>query len=134
MKIIPRGNRLLSQVSPYHLIIIGSCSSFLPTPPKYMNVLINLKVTVPTFVTAHTFCASRDTGISYGWCLLIQGYFAGSKIMRRKQKLASAVGIQKEKWGVTMHFSEIIKLQYGKNAIRCFAFYCFFELLLLNCL
>ena len=31
--------------------------------------------TVPTFVTAHTFCASQDTRISYGWCLLIQGYF-----------------------------------------------------------
>ena len=30
--------------------------------------------TVPTFVTAHTFCASRDTRVSYGWCLLIQGY------------------------------------------------------------
>ena len=31
--------------------------------------------TVPTIVTAHTFCASRDTRVSYGWCLLIQGYF-----------------------------------------------------------
>ena len=32
-----------------------------------------------------------------------------------------------------MHFSEIIKLQFGKkNAIHCFVFYCFFELLLLN--
>ena len=29
----------------------------------------------PTFVTAHTFCASRDTRVSYGRCLLIQGYF-----------------------------------------------------------
>ena len=43
MKIAPRTDRLLSQVSPYHLIIIGSCSSFLPTPPKYMNVLNRLK-------------------------------------------------------------------------------------------
>ena len=31
--------------------------------------------TVPTFVTAHTFCASPDTRISYRQCLLIQGYF-----------------------------------------------------------
>ena len=30
---------------------------------------------VPTFVTAHTFCASQDSQIFYGWCLLIQGYF-----------------------------------------------------------
>ena len=31
--------------------------------------------TVPTIVIAHTFCASRDTRISYRRCLLIQGYF-----------------------------------------------------------
>ena len=31
--------------------------------------------TVPTFVTAHTFCASQDTRVLYGLCLLIQGYF-----------------------------------------------------------
>ena len=30
---------------------------------------------VPTSVTVHTFCASRDTQVCYGWCLLIQGYF-----------------------------------------------------------
>ena len=30
---------------------------------------------VPTIVIAHTFCASRDTRISYCWCLLVQGYF-----------------------------------------------------------
>ena len=31
--------------------------------------------TVPTIVTVHTFCASGDTRVSYGWCLLLQGYF-----------------------------------------------------------
>ena len=31
--------------------------------------------TVPTIATAHTFCASQDTRVSYGWCLLIQEYF-----------------------------------------------------------
>ena len=31
--------------------------------------------TVPTFVTAYTFCASGDTWVSYGWCLPIHGYF-----------------------------------------------------------
>ena len=30
--------------------------------------------TVPTVVFARTFCTSRDTRVSYGWCLLIQGY------------------------------------------------------------
>ena len=61
---------------------------------------------VPTFVATHMFCASRDTRVSYGWYLLIQGYFCG----------------------VTMHFSEIIKLLYEKkkNTIHCFVFYWFF--------
>ena len=34
--------------------------------------------------------------------------------MRRKQNLASALGIQK-KLGVTTHFLDIIKLQFGKE-------------------
>ena len=55
-------------------------------------------IKVPTFVTAHTFCASRDTRVSYGWCLLIQGYFFAVKTMRTKQNLASALGIQIENW------------------------------------
>ena len=36
--------------------------------------------------------------------------------MQRKQNLASAFGIQKRKLGVTKHFSEIIKLQFGKKS------------------
>ena len=47
--------------------------------------------TVPTIVTAQTFCASQDTRVSYGWCL--------RTIMWRKQNLASHLGIQKENWG-----------------------------------
>ena len=35
--------------------------------------------------------------------------------MGRKQNLASDFGIQKRKLGVTMHFLEIIKLQFGKK-------------------
>ena len=31
--------------------------------------------TVPTIVTAHTFCATPDTRIAYRQCLLTQGYF-----------------------------------------------------------
>ena len=41
------------------------------------------------------------------------------KTARRKQNLASALGIHKENWGgggVTMHFSDITKLQFGKKA------------------
>ena len=39
------------------------------------NTLLGSLRTVPTIVIAHTFCASPDTRISYGWCLLIQEYF-----------------------------------------------------------
>ena len=46
-----------------------------------------------------------------------KGIFARSKAMRRKQDLASTLGIQKQNWGVTMHFSEIIKLQFGNKCV-----------------
>ena len=42
---------------------------------KAKNVHKRLLRTVSTSVTAHTFCASRDTPVSYGWFLLIQRYF-----------------------------------------------------------
>ena len=58
--------------------------------------MFNCLRTVPTFVTVHTFWASRDTRVSYGRCILIQGYFCE---VRRKQNLAIALGIQKENWG-----------------------------------
>ena len=36
--------------------------------------------------------------------------------MHRKQNSVNALGIRK-KLGITMHFSEIIKLQFGRNTI-----------------
>ena len=57
-----------------------------------------------------------------GGPLLIQGYFWQFKTMWRKQNLATALGITKEKLGVTMHFSKIIKLQFG-NKMRYIALY-----------
>ena len=41
--------------------------------------------------------------------------------MQRKQNLASDFGIQKENWGEIMHFSEIIKLQFGikRHTLLC---------------
>ena len=35
--------------------------------------------------------------------------------MWRKQNSASVLSIQKENWGVTTHFSELTKLQFGKE-------------------
>ena len=52
--------------------------------------------------------------------------------MRKKQNLGSALGIQKEIWGATMHFSEILKLQYGINRHTLLYILELLELLLLN--
>ena len=71
--------------------------------------------TVPTFVTAHTFCASRDTRVSYGWWLLIQGYFCAVENYAEKAELTKCSWYSKRELGVTMHFSEIIKLQFRKK-------------------
>ena len=45
------------------------------------------------------------------------------KTMRREQNLVSALGIQKDDLGLTMHFSEIIKLQFGKKKPPYIALY-----------
>ena len=70
---------------------------------------------VPTIGIAHTFCASRDTQISYGWYLLIQGYFCTVQTYAEKEELSKCSRYQKRKFGVTTHFSEIVKLQFGKE-------------------
>ena len=45
--------------------------------------------TVPTIVIAHTFCASRDTRISYCQCLLIQGYFCAVQNYAERAELTN---------------------------------------------
>ena len=80
-------------------------------------VLITLILrTVPTIVTAHTFCASRDTKVSYGWFLLIQEYFCAVKNCAEKAELTKCSWYLKRKLGVAMHFSEKIKLQFRKKS------------------
>ena len=77
--------------------------------------------TVPTGVLAHTLCASQDTGVSYWWCLLIQGYFFAVSNYAEKAELSKCSWYPKRKLGVTKHFSEIIELQFGKerHTLRC---------------
>ena len=79
---------------------------------RYLQVTLR---TVATIVIADTFCASRDTQISYGWRLLIQGYFCAVKNYAEKAELSTCSWYPKRKLGVTMHFSEIIKLKVGKE-------------------
>ena len=54
-------------------------------------------------------------GFPMGGAYYYRDIFAHFKTMRRKQNLASDFGFQKENWGEIMHFSEIIKLQFGKK-------------------
>ena len=70
---------------------------------------------MPTIVIAHTFCASRDTRISYRRRLLMQGYVCVVQNYAEKAELSKCSWYPKRKLGVTMHFSEIIKLQLGKE-------------------
>ena len=65
---------------------------------------------VPTFVTAHTFCVSRDTRVSYGWYPLIQGYFLSGLKLCEGAELSKCSWYPKRKFGVAMHFPEIINV------------------------
>ena len=75
--------------------------------------------TVPTFVTTHTFCASRDTRVSYVWYLLRRIFYNYAE----KAEFSKCFWYPKRKLGgpVNMHFSEIIKFQFGKkrHALLC---------------
>ena len=83
----------------------------------HFSEIIKLQLrTVPTIVTAHTLCASQDTRVSYGWCLLIQEYFCAVLNYTEKAELSKCFWYPKRKLGVTMHISEIIKLQFKKKS------------------
>ena len=71
--------------------------------------------TVPTIVIAHTFCASPDTRISYRQCLLIKVFFCPVWNYPAKVDLSKYSWYPNRKLGVTMHFQEIIKLQFEKE-------------------
>ena len=73
--------------------------------------------TVPAIVIAHTFCASRDTRISYRRCLLMQGYFCVVQNYAEKVELSNCSWYPKRKLGVSVHFSEIMKLHFGKERL-----------------
>jgi len=80
---------------------------------RFENLLTYLR-TVPTIVIAHAFCTSPDTRISYCQCLLIQGYFC-TEIYPEKIDLSKYAWYPKRKLRLTMHFWEIIKLQFEKQ-------------------
>ena len=52
--------------------------------------LLHLKIKDGTYIAiAHMFCAPRNTRISYGWCLLIQGYFCAVQNYVEKAELST---------------------------------------------
>ena len=58
--------------------------------------------------TNYVLCISRDTRHSYGWHYKCKDSFGGLK-------LCGVLLVSKRSIWVTMHFSEIIKLQFGKE-------------------
>ena len=73
--------------------------------------------TVPTFATTHRFCASRDGLRKSGFLTEVP---AKTKIFFAVHNYAGKADTGKGYWNpkgkvrVTMHFSEITKLQFGK--------------------
>ena len=115
-----------------HRVTIGSMLLEPIYTPEWRKIMCSSSLrpglrTVATIVTVHTFCASRDTRVSYGWCLLIQGYFCAVQNYVEKAELSICFWYLKRKLGVTMHFSEIIELQFRKNPIHCFIFLVLFR-------
>ena len=68
---------------------------------------------MPPFVTAHTFCVSRVLWVSKGICPLKQQFFYVAYV--EKADLSKGYQNPKRKFGITMHFSEIIELKFGKK-------------------
>ena len=73
--------------------------------------------TVPPFVTAHTFCATRDIRINFlrklptNTTIFLHGLYDYVE----KADLNKGYQNPKRKFGVTTHFSEIIELKFGKK-------------------
>ena len=67
---------------------ISKCWSRLSSPLR----------TVPSIVIAHTFCTSRDTRISYGWCFTAGIFLRGSKLCG-KSRTQQVLLVSKKKIG-----------------------------------
>ena len=72
---LPHSEHALHVVIKHHLSMAVPLAFLLREQIKIALASSTDLRTVPTIVIAHTFCASRDTRISHGSCVLIQGYF-----------------------------------------------------------
>ena len=66
----------------------------------------------PSFATAHTFCAPRDGRLEY---FLRTVPTITITLTIRKARFSKGYWNTNIKLGVTTHFKEIIKLQFGKS-------------------
>ena len=66
------------------------------------------------FVTAHTFCASRDTRISYGWCLQTGIFWRGLKLCG-ESRTYQVLLVSKKKIGGNHAFSRGNKASIWKK-------------------
>ena len=74
------------------------CQFSLATKCMFLQIQFVLR-TVPTIVTAHMFCASRDPRASYGWCLLKHGYFCALKLCGESRTQQVILMSKKKSWG-----------------------------------
>ena len=86
--------------------------------------------TLPTFSTAHTFCASRDGPRKSGFLTAVP---AKTEIFLRvyagKADLGKGCWNPKRKFGLAMYFSGIIKLQFGKKFLTLFFIFAFLRII-----
>ena len=71
---------------------------------------------MPTIVTAHTFCASRDTRVSRWVVPANTGIFLRGLKLGGESRTYQTLLVSRKKIGGTIHFSQIIKLQFRKKS------------------
>ena len=94
-----------------------------------LHLHLNLRM-VPTFATAHTFCASCNGPKRSGFLTAVPPkteIFCTVYNYTAKADLVKGYWNLKRKLGVTMHFSKIIKLQFVKkmSIYTLFCIWCF---------
>ena len=86
---------------------------------------------MPTFATAHTFCASPDgprkSGLLMAMSAKTERYFCAVYNYAGKADLWKGYWNPKRKLGVTMYFS--IKLQFGKKLHTLFCILALFRII-----
>ena len=93
---------------------------------KEIIIFANLNKRKTPVVKQSELKAIKD-GVYFCYCAYVLriSRYLGFLWVVPPNELSKCFQYPKRKFGVTMHFAEIIKLQFEKNAIHCFLFYSF---------